>query len=203
MRMISLALAFALALGGCEQAAAPSEISYGVTGVAATDTLAMRAAPDANADAVGTIPHNGEGIVATGGTTPGGWAEVSYQGKRGWVNARFLGLGNDAGTRLPALLECMGTEPFWRITLSPGAARADLLFVERVHNFRLTHAASAMGRSDIWTVKGTDGQTEMSLTVQRQSCSDSMSDIDYPYSTTARVPGADLIAGCCRPHQPR
>ena len=97
----------------------------------------------------------------------------------------------------------MGAEPFWRIALSPGAARAELLFVERAYDFRLTHAASAMGRGDIWLVKGTGGQTEMSLTVQRESCSDSMSDIDYPYSTVARVPGADLIAGCCRPHRPR
>ena len=203
MRMISLAVAVALALGGCEQTAAPGDIGYGVTGVAATDTLAMRAAPDANANVVGTIPHNGEGIAATGNTTPGGWSEIAYRGKRGWVNAQFLGLGNDAGTRLPALLECMGTEPFWRITLSPGTARADLLFVERVVNYRLTHAASAMGRSDVWLVKGADGQTEMSLTVKRESCSDGMSDTEYPYSSVAHVPGADIIAGCCRPHQPR
>ena len=72
-----------------------AEIGYGVTGVAATDTLAMRAAPDANAAIVGTIPHNGEGIVAAGGTTPGGWSDIAYQGKRGWVNARFLGIGNE------------------------------------------------------------------------------------------------------------
>ena len=204
MRMIALALAAALALCACKQTGARDEISYGVTGVAATDTLAMRAAPDANATIVGTIPHNGEGIVATGGTTPGGWSEVAYQGKRGWVNARFLGIGNDPATRLPALLECLGAEPFWRITLSPGAARAELLFSEREYNYRLTHAASAMGRPGIWSIKGSDGQTEISLTVQRESCSDSMSDIDYPYSSVALVPPvAEMIVGCCRPHQPR
>ncbi len=204
MRMISLALAAALALSACEQQnVTHNEIGYGVTGVAPNDTLAMRAAPDASATMVGAIPHTGEGIVAAGGTTPGGWSDVAYNGKRGWVKARFLGIGNDPSTRLPALLECLGTEPFWRITLSPGAARAELMFVERDYDFRLTHAASAMGRSDIWTVKGTGGQSEMSLTVKRESCSDGMSDTNYPYSTVARVPGADLIAGCCRPHQPR
>jgi uncharacterized membrane protein len=203
MRMIALALAATLALCACKQTAARDEISYGVTGVAATDTLAIRAAPNANANVVGAIPHDGEGIVATGATAPGGWSEVVYQGKRGWVNARFLGLGNDPGARLPALLECMGAEPFWRIALSPGAARADLLFAERVYDYRLTRAASAMGRSDIWLIKGAGPQTEMTLIVRRESCSDSMSDIAYPYSALALVPGADLIAGCCRPHQPR
>lgn len=202
MRMISLALAAVLALCACKQTAARDEISYGVIGVAATDTLAMRAAPNANANVVGAIPHDGEGIVATGGTPPGGWSEVAYQDKRGWVNARFLGLGN-AGARLPALLECMGAEPFWRITLSPGVARADLLFAERVYDYRLTRAASAMGRTDVWLVKGAGPQTEMTLIVRRESCSDSMSEINYPYSSVALVPGADIIAGCCRPHQPR
>ena len=204
MRIISFALVAAFTLGACEQQnGTHNEIGYGVTGVAPNDTLAMRAAPDASATIVGAIPHNGEGILAAGGTTSGGWSDVAYQGKRGWVNARFLGIGNDPSSRLPALLECLGTEPFWRITLSPGAARADLLFIERGYDFRLTYAASAMGRSDIWTVKGTGGKAEMSLKVKRESCSDGMSDTNYPYSTGARVPSAELIAGCCRPHQPR
>jgi uncharacterized membrane protein len=202
-----IGLAVVLALCACKQTAqtaARDEISYGVTGVAATDTLAIRAAPNAAANVVGAIPHDGAGIVATGAaTTPDGWSEVVYQGKRGWVNARFLGLGTDPGTRLPALLECMGAEPFWRIALSPGAARADLLFAERVYDYRLTRAASAAGRSGIWLIKGAGPQTEMTLIVRRQSCSDGMSDIAYPYSALALVPGADLIEGCCRPHQPR
>jgi uncharacterized membrane protein len=60
-----------------------------------------------------------------------------------------------------------------------------------------------MGRVDIWIVKGSDGRSDMTMIVRRETCSDGMSDTSYPYSSFAMVPGAELIAGCCRPHQPR
>jgi uncharacterized membrane protein len=208
MRPLFLVVATA-ALAACnepDRATVPTpapEIRYGVLDVAAGDTLNMRASPEPSAAVVATIPHDGADVVATGQPPVGGWAHVSYRSRQGWVNARYLGFGRPGEDRLPAALECLGAEPFWGITLSPGFARAELVFAERTHIFRLTQASRALGRVDHWLIKGVDKAAALALTVERRACSDGMSDTTYPYAASATVPGADLLSGCCRPAQAR
>jgi uncharacterized membrane protein len=180
--------------------AADEPVSYSVYGVASTDALALRAGPNSTAQKLADIPHDASGIQATGNATPSGdWAEVQYQGRRGWVSARFLAFGPAGGMQLPALLQCSGTEPFWGIKVSPSRTKADLNFLDTSYSHQITRAASAMNRNDIWIVKSRDNRTEISLIVRKESCSDGMSDRDYPYSAVALVPGSDIIAGCCMP----
>lgn len=197
VRIIVGVVALALA------AAVNADVAYSVYGVRPGDTLNMRVLPNPNAAVVQTIPHDAEGISLTGRTAPGEWAEASFRRKKGWVNARFLGLGSPGRFQLPAYLDCSGTEPFWTISLRPDQARADMMFAERRFFFRLTRAQQAMNRSDIWLLRASARPGEMSLIVRNETCSDGMSDNRYPYSAIALISGLDMVAGCCRPAIPR
>lgn len=177
-------------------------VAYSVVNVRPGDALNMRAQPNPNAAIVRTIPHDATGLLLTGRRSAGDWVEVTYQRRRGWVNARFLGLASGR-YGIPAFLDCSGTEPFWSISLSPGYARADLMFAERRYLFRITQFQQAMNRTDIAHIKGASRSTSLSLIVRHETCSDGMSDTNYPYSAVALISGIHTIAGCCRPAPPR
>lgn len=177
-------------------------VAYSVVNVRPGDALNVRAQPNPNAPIVLTIPHDGTGLTLTGRKSSGDWVEVTYQRRRGWVNARFLGLASGRYA-IPAFLDCSGTEPFWSISLSPGQARADLNFAQRRYLFKITQFQQAMNRTDIAHIKGASRATSLSLIVRHESCSDGMSDNNYPFSAVALISGVHTIAGCCRPAAPR
>ena len=107
-----LVVAAALAAGpGSAAATADGPDFFQVTGVAATDTLNLREAPDPHAAKTGEIPPDGTCIRNLG--CQGGlslqeftelsksdqekrlkvnprWCRVEYRGKTGWVAGRFL-----------------------------------------------------------------------------------------------------------------
>ncbi len=203
MRFFAALLALAVFSPAVFSGVARADVSYSVYGVHPGDMLNLRAQPDARSPVVQAIPHNADGIALTGRTAQGGWAEAAFHRKRGWLNARFLGLGAPGRYQLPAYLDCSGTEPFWSIALMPGQARADMMFAERRYIYRLTRAQPAMNRSDILLIRGATRPGEMSLIVRHETCSDGMSDNRYPYSAIALVSGLDMVAGCCRPAIPR
>jgi uncharacterized membrane protein len=181
-----------------------ADVAYSVFGVRPGDTLNMRVQPNPRAPVVQTIPHDAEGIALTGRTGQGDWAEVTFRRKRGWVNARFLGIGSPGRYQLPAYLDCSGTEPFWSVALMPGQARGDMMFAEKRFFFRLTRAQQAMNRSEIWLIRAAARPAgEMSLIVRNETCSDGMSDNRYPYSAIVLISGLDMVAGCCRAATPR
>jgi uncharacterized membrane protein len=177
-------------------------VAYTVVNVEPGDALNMRTQPNPNARVVTAIPHDATGIVLTGRRSGADWVEVVFQRRRGWVNARFLGLASGR-YQIPAFLDCSGTEPFWSIALSPGYARADLMFAERRHTFRITQFQQVMNRTDIAHIRGAARNVYLSLIVRHESCSDGMSDTEYPYSAVALISGVNTIAGCCRPARAR
>lgn len=197
MRLLTIFIASLLAA-----TIALAAVAYSVVNVRPGDGLNMRSLPNPNARVVFTIPHDASGIVLTGRRAAGDWVEVTFQRRRGWVNGRFLGLASGR-YGIPAFLECSGTEPFWSIALTPGLARADLMFAERRHLFRITQFQQIMNRTDIAHIRGAARNVSMSLIVRHESCSDGMSDTNYPYSAVALISGVNTIAGCCRPAQPR
>jgi hypothetical protein len=177
-------------------------VAYSVINVRPGDTLNMRAQPNPGAPVVYTIPHDASGVVLTGRRAAGDWVEVTFQRRRGWVNARFLGLASGR-YEIPAFLDCAGTEPFWSIQLTPGYARADLMFAERRYLFRISRFQQVMNRTDIAHIRGAARNASMSLIVRHERCSDGMSDTTYPFSAVALISGVNTIAGCCRPAPPR
>jgi uncharacterized membrane protein len=175
-----------------------ASVVYSVVNVRPGDFLNMRAQPNPTAPIVATIPHDATGIALTGRRANGGWVEATFQRRRGWVNGHFLGLASGR-YEIPAYLDCTGTEPFWSISLSPGYARADLMFAERRYLFRVTRFQQVMNRTDIAHIKGSARGANMSLIIRHETCSDGMSDTRYPYSAVALISGVNTIAGCCRP----
>jgi len=76
------------------QKSAPKRNTYRVVGVKNNDVLYIRPRPGNLKTVVGRIPANGTGIKITGKGKRVGksiWVPIIYQGKRGWVNRRFLG----------------------------------------------------------------------------------------------------------------
>ena len=71
----------------------PEGNTYRVVGVKKNDVLYIRPSPGNLKVIVGKIPPNGKGIVVTGRGKKVGkslWVPIVYQGKRGWVNRRYL-----------------------------------------------------------------------------------------------------------------
>jgi hypothetical protein len=76
-----------------DQAPAPGPPGFRVQGVVAPDVLNLRRRPGPHSTVVLAIPDDGTRIIPTGPRRQIGralWWEVEYQGRRGWVNARFL-----------------------------------------------------------------------------------------------------------------
>lgn len=87
LRTLALASVMALAVGVVPAQASTQFMQ--VVNVSSNDALNLRAGPDSNSDVIGSIPHNGQTVVATG-NKQGNWIEVNWAGQTGWVNQRFL-----------------------------------------------------------------------------------------------------------------
>ncbi|HPY40904.1 MAG TPA: SH3 domain-containing protein, partial [Thiolinea sp.] len=84
----TVAFASVIALAGVMPTQAATQF-WQVVNVSSNDVLNMRAGPTNNSDVIGSIPHNGQTVVATG-NKQNSWVEVSWAGETGWVNQRFL-----------------------------------------------------------------------------------------------------------------
>jgi uncharacterized membrane protein len=182
-------LALAACLAGAAGAATAQEHLM-VTGVAADDVLNIRSSPSASATIVGWLPPQGFGIVATGARRTTGstqWREIVWQDVRGWVAARYVA---------PERIECGGTEPFWGLTISGGAA---VFSSPEGADLTLTAGpwGQAIGRPWPQTVWLNRAGGQGVAVIAAMACSDGMSDTDYPYDMTLILPGGSVYTGCC------
>jgi Bacterial SH3 domain len=89
---IALSVFVALA-ANTPQAQELGKIIYKVINVRSSDTLNLRKEPDPDSSIITSIPGGATGIVSTGRTASFGtqkWFEITYAGRKGWVNARYL-----------------------------------------------------------------------------------------------------------------
>ena len=113
---LAAAVATCAGLGVVAQEHAPSPPFWAVTGVRANDVLHLRDVPAAEAKSLAGIPPNAHGLKNLGCryTQPPleqwmrmnkaqrelavtQWCRVEYQGKQGWVAARYLKKDERAG----------------------------------------------------------------------------------------------------------
>ncbi len=87
--MWSLFLAAAGLFAGLGAGAVPASADYCVTGVAAYDTLNVRAGPSTDFHVVYALRPGQCGISEPYGCR-GYWCKIRVRGKRGWVNAYYL-----------------------------------------------------------------------------------------------------------------
>ena len=187
-------LLVAIMLCGALAGAAAAGPLVNVTGVADDDSLNLRAQPDANSARVGTIDAHDTKIEVIAVDTKGAdWVKVRKGKVEGWVNARFLAY--EAG--MPVKLKCVGTEPFWGIDLGYQFAAADFRGMDGgQRKMSLAEPEVAAARPSPWLVRFTDKGASF-LLIDRRTCSDGMSDTNYPYAVAAAVAG-HFVEGCCR-----
>ena len=181
--------------------------AYAVKNVAANDRLNVRSQPGTQSQTIGTLAHDARGIVVTGRRTGDGssvWWEVVMPGESGdtgWVNHRFLAAQTNADTgggNYPLL--CTGTEPFWSLRLEDGhGAYSDpdteivTLSASSWMKSRNSPAVFAIRLRDENNGAAGEGYT----TIQRATCSDGMSDFEYPFQATVILPDQTVLDGCC------
>ncbi len=150
------------------------------------------------------------------GTT---WAKIYWHGVGGWVSKRYLIPEGQAGSAAPTtptkpsvppkatppkgnaqgpVLGCVGTEPFWSITITAtnlGVNMAD----GPQYNVPVTFRQTSANDTRIAVIAGATGGNVTQAFMQKvDSCSDGMSDVSYPYAMTAVLNNKQVISGCCK-----
>lgn len=175
---------------------------YYVEGVAADDVLNIRAAPSATSDIVGNILPGTEGIEVIEVTRDERWGLVNTAEGTGWASLAFLVRrpGQWWGL-LPEALQCVGTEPFWSLSLNPdGATFASPEALPL--DFAPSAALRSRNRSDRHAGVYENDLGGLVATLRNASCSDGMSDRTYGWEVDAMLVvagsgNAQLFSGCC------
>lgn len=174
---------------------------YAVTGVAADDVLNIREAPAEDAPILDTLAPDATGIEVM--EIFDGWATVNAGDQTGYVAARFLlrEPGPD-WTALQTPLTCLGTEPFWSLTLDPGAGTASLRTPDAAE-------AEAWQIDQSWPGLPWSPAAALSLSggmavLTPADCSDGMSNRSYGIGIDVfqTGPAGGRLAGCCLLDQP-
>lgn len=169
---------------------------FHVTGVAPDDVLNIRAAPDAGAPIVGSLPPDATGVEVT--AIQGNWAVVATGEGIGYAALRYLerSPGPD-WTALQTPLTCLGTEPFWSLLIDPAQGEARFRTPEdeadRSATIAATWPALPWGRSA--AVRLPDGMAVLAPA----KCSDGMSDSRYGIAIDLfpTRPDGQRLSGCC------
>ena len=198
MRSLILSLALVLPASSFAQPA-----YYRVTGVAADDTLNVRAQPRAGSADIGDLPPDADGIEVMGTDASGKWGQIIWQEANGWIAMRFLtpdAVQHVAGTALPAGLMCAGNEPFWSMQFSVNSATYSDLG-GAVYPMALQGARVAEGRANFPVQTGFTGADAASnALIAPAACSDGMSDRTYPWRIDLLLTGGGAgryLTGCC------
>ncbi|MGH6855000.1 MAG: hypothetical protein ACREDN_06240 [Aestuariivirga sp.] len=170
--------------------------TYEVTGIAADDALVIRVAPKASSKKAGRYGPDDKDIQIY--RRKGNWALTGRSGQAkpdGWVNMRYLKLSTAASpaaaSRVELPMTCLGTEPFWSLTIdSPeNAAYSDPEIAAKYY------AVSAFQSSKKGANLLLDGSGQVSI--KAGNCSDGMSDTQFPYSVRILFPDGREVNGCC------
>ncbi len=173
---------------------------FNVTGVAQDDVLNIRAEPDAASEIIGTLAPNAANIEVLWPDEKYNWGQVNTGEGAGWISLRYLARqdGQWAG-RVPPIVRCFGTEPFWSIDregeflLSAGLERATTAY-------RVSRTLTAAGRYDPHVIQAEGPDATLWLRFGRAECSDGMSERLYGIEADAIIDGVngpEMLSGCC------
>lgn len=96
-------------------------------------------------------------------------------------------------------LVCFGNEPSWRLTFEP-EGHAQLLTKDNTTTLFLGEEKNVDTLDKIiWRGRAqNDSNKKLVALLERQICSDGMSDIKHPFVATVSSPEGDILSGCCR-----
>lgn len=173
------------------------EITYEVTGVAANDSLNIRADANASSRIIGKIPFDGKGIVRLPDSEKSGnWCKIKYGSIAGWVHCRFLAQEGNAAFK--EQLTCIGTEPFWSMELH----KEKLILsnpMDEKREYKVKKFQQSMNNTNQWFVEAEKSTGEkVTFYLIEASCSDDMSDSKYKFKILIHDTKNDqTINGCC------
>jgi Bacterial SH3 domain len=170
--------------------AASATESLTVINVADNDTLSLRAAPDAKAAKVGTLPPHAADLAVVAVDPKGDWVKVRQGTVSGWAAAKFLGYPGGE----PVKLTCSGSEPFWNMTVGYGAATFSYDGVTM--KVPLEPRITVAGAMSPWlmAVHGKPGLFVLADSPDNKCQDDSGATANY--SVVANI-GKMFVAGCC------
>ncbi len=175
---------------------------HNVTGVSAGDVLNVRAEPTAGASVIATLAPDAADVEVV--EQRGNWGLVNAGEVAGWAYLKYLTpRADEPWFRVTSTLRCFGTEPFWALTVAPGAGdvRREEPGVPEAR-LNLGAVSGADGRASI--AFGAEGQPGGDLVLTGARCSDGMSDRQFGITVTGSLrPGLSGAAepaqlqGCC------
>ncbi len=175
----------------------PFPALFNVTGVAANDTLNVRAQPNGSAEKRGALAHNAENIEVTATNDAGTWGRVNLGESSGWVSMRYLARHEDnPDYALAHALTCFGTEPFWSAVITQGQGVTIRTPETQIDISGAGLIVPASGRTDLYAL----GFADSSAQVRRAECNDGMSDRMFGLQIGLFLrhdQSATLYAGCC------
>ncbi len=173
---------------------------HAVTGVANDDVLNIRSRPKADAAIIGTLPPDSTGIEVV--AVEGDWAVVNTAEATGYAALRYLRREDrPAWNSLEAPLTCLGTEPFWSLTINRAAGIVGYQTPEMPEPLQSPLTETWPGVP--WSPSAALALPEGLAVLQPLECSDGMSDRSYGISVDVFLQGTDAgagwsrLSGCC------
>ncbi|WP_333831312.1 SH3 domain-containing protein [Pararhodobacter sp.] len=187
----------------CAGAAAAQDYPslHRVTGVASNDVLNIREEPAGGAPIIGQFRPGQRGIEVMALSENGRWGLVNSGERAGWSSMRYLtregaGSWRDGQTAL----NCLGTEPFWRMPIFLPTHRAEF-HAAGEGGFELVTDTGALPTTEFPPVLAIpfSGTREGMAVVRGELCSDGMSDMAFGLRVQVFWRGDTAgLSGCCR-----
>lgn len=174
---------------------------YDVTGVAPDDVLNVREGRSASNPIINSLAPNQRNIEIVDVSDDERWGLVSFPDGSGWVSMRYLVRQPGRDPRyLPKPIGCGGTEPFWGLRIDNQKAQFDMMGgTSRVFTPIWEDIPSGM-QAVSYAVKMQDNGEDITAIINRNQCSDGMSERVYGFEIDVILSGQSgnrYYTGCC------
>ncbi|RYH09922.1 SH3 domain-containing protein [Tropicimonas sp. IMCC6043] len=173
---------------------------HDVTGVAANDSLNIRAEPGASAPILGTLPPDATGIEVTALDTTGRWGRIGAGETDGWVSMAYLAQRPFPPGPIPEGMRCFGTEPFWSLRFEGSAVFVDRMGETR-SEMQVVAAPSPLPPGNrLFGFAAGEGAVRLSGIIEAAACSDGMSDRSFGWRVVLLEQDEGTMrvqSGCC------
>ncbi|GHC50222.1 SH3 domain-containing protein [Neogemmobacter tilapiae] len=179
---------------------------HDVTGVASDDVLNLRAAPNAKAHVLATLPPNATGVEVVSISPDGQWGQVSLGESMGWARLTYLKpADHPAWFTLQTDLSCFGTEPFWSMTTNVTQSTVRYTTPDLGETaWLIAQSFPGQNFSPQAVLQLAEGRVTHVAVLQGEACSDGMSDRAFGISArlylanpAGEVRGNPALLGCC------
>lgn len=195
--LLSVIAATALAAGLWSGPGLAAQEYYAVTRVDPADLLNVRAGPEASAPVIGSMEPGAAPVEIV--RIENGWGLFPAGEMSGWVSMDYLSPIDQpmiGATAVPEGMTCLGTEPFWALTMNSGGVMVSHMNWDHDRAFEINLDQSSADAGRVSTLSLDDG----SAVITPQQCTDGMSDAEFGWSGDFVLGGGPIPAvlrGCC------